>query len=77
MHGLTIRWSLTGAPEGVEDALRAHPPERFVALACLDDHEPTRLQRTGHLAPERGRIVDHEHTERLGRWIHEQRQGCR
>ena len=24
MHGLTIRWSLTGAPEGVEDALRAY-----------------------------------------------------
>ena len=24
MHGLTVRWSLTGAPEGVEDALRAY-----------------------------------------------------
>jgi len=24
MHGLTIRWSLKGAPEGVEDALRAY-----------------------------------------------------
>ena len=24
MHGLTIRWSLTGGPEGVEDALRAY-----------------------------------------------------
>src|SRR4051812_45677612 len=24
MHGLTVRWSLTHAPEGVEDALRAY-----------------------------------------------------
>ncbi len=24
MHGLTIRWSLADAPEGVEDALRAY-----------------------------------------------------
>ena len=24
MHGLTIRWSLTDGPEGVEDALRAY-----------------------------------------------------
>ena len=24
MHGLTVRWSLTDAPEGVEDALRAY-----------------------------------------------------
>ena len=24
MHGLTVRWSLTGAPEGVADALRAY-----------------------------------------------------
>ena len=24
MHGLTVRWSLTGAPEGVGDALRAY-----------------------------------------------------
>jgi hypothetical protein len=24
MHGLTVRWSLAGAPEGVEDALRAY-----------------------------------------------------
>jgi hypothetical protein len=24
MHGLTVRWSLDGAPEGVEDALRAY-----------------------------------------------------
>jgi hypothetical protein len=24
MHGLTIRWSLTGGPKGVEDALRAY-----------------------------------------------------
>ena len=24
MHGLTVRWSLTGAPEGVEGALRAY-----------------------------------------------------
>ena len=24
MHGLTIRWSLTGAPEGIEDALRGY-----------------------------------------------------
>ena len=24
MHGLTVRWSLIGAPEGVEDALRAY-----------------------------------------------------
>jgi len=24
MHGLTVRWSLTESPEGVEDALRAY-----------------------------------------------------
>ena len=24
MHGLTVRWSLVGAPDGVEDALRAY-----------------------------------------------------
>ena len=24
MQGLTVRWSLAGAPEGVEDALRAY-----------------------------------------------------
>ena len=24
MHGLTVRWSLKGAPEGVEDALQAY-----------------------------------------------------
>jgi hypothetical protein len=24
MHGLTVRWSLTDAPDGVEDALRAY-----------------------------------------------------
>lgn len=24
MHGLTVRWSLDGAPDGVEDALRAY-----------------------------------------------------
>ena len=31
MHGLTIRWSLTHAPAGVDEALRAYVREESVA----------------------------------------------
>jgi hypothetical protein len=39
MRGLTVRWSLTGAPEGVEDALAAYVAEtshaRFTGMDGL------------------------------------------
>ena len=39
MHGLTVRWSLAGAPEGVEQALRDYVAdtshERFSGMAGL------------------------------------------
>ena len=37
MHGLTVRWSLTGAPEGTLETLRSYvEDESFARFAALD-----------------------------------------
>ena len=43
MHGLTVRWSLADAPEGVEEALAAYVEAtshaRFTGI-CVSCHRP-------------------------------------
>ena len=48
MYGLTVRWSLLGAPSGTEDAIRAYIRDTSVARFT---GMPGLVQKTWQLAP--------------------------
>ena len=59
MHGLTVRWSLVGAPEGVEQSLASYVAETSHARFELDEHgRPLRVIGVVQDITDRVRLVE-------------------